>query len=183
MKLKELKENEPLNIIEVSKQYHYPSFIARRPKGSDTYEEKKIKMKVFTDGEIEKQTEETSQNINEYYIGKKKYNYDVDVLKAKNLYFKNHSYVITYLIAAEHMTIGNITGWFDIVKEVSVYLENIKDKKALKEAKRVIKEINNLNSHTDYSSLFGMILSQPTKSEKFETEEISRNVYTLKRTK
>ena len=81
------------------------------------------------------------------------------------------------------MTIGNITGWFDIVKEVSVYLENIKDKKALREAKRVIKEINNLNSHTDYSSLFGMILSQPTKSERFETEEISRNVYTLKKTK
>lgn len=183
MKLKELKENEPLNIIEVSKQYHYPSFIARGPKDSDTFEEKRIKMKVFTDGEIEKQTEETSQNINEYYIGKKKYNYDVDVLKTKNLYFKNHSYVITYLLAAEHMTIGNITGWFDIVKEVSVYLENIKDKKQLKEAKRVIKEINNLNRNTDYSSLFGMILSQPAKSERFETEEISRNVYTLKRTK
>lgn len=65
MKIRELKENEPLNIIEVSKQYHYPSFIARGPKDSDTYEEKKIKMKVFTDGEIEKQTEETSQNINE----------------------------------------------------------------------------------------------------------------------
>lgn len=183
MKLKELKENEPLNIIEVSKQYHYPSFIARGPKDSDTFEEKRIKMKVFTDGEIEKQTEETSQNINEYYIGKKKYNYDVDVLKTKNIYFKNYSYVITYLLAKEFMVKGSVAGWFDVIKDVSIHIENKKDIKALKEAKRVIKEINNLNSHTDYSSLFGMILSQPTKSEKFETEEISRNVYTLKRTK
>lgn len=183
MKIRELKENEPLKVIEVTKQYHYPSFIARGPKDSDTFEEKRIKMKVFTDGEIEKQTEETSQNINEYYIGKKKYNYDVDVLKTKNIYFKNYSYVITYLLAKEFMVKGSVAGWFDVIKDVSIHIENKKDKKALKEAKRVIKEINNLNSHTDYSSLFGMILSQPTKSEKFETEEISRNVYTLKRTK
>lgn len=58
MKLKELKENEPLNIIEVSKQYHYPSFIARGPKDSDTYEEKRIKMKVFTDGKVERESKE-----------------------------------------------------------------------------------------------------------------------------
>ena len=183
MKIRELKENEPLRVIEVAKQYSYPPFIARGPADPDTFEESRIKMKVFTDGEIEKQTEETPQDINKFYIGKRKYNYDVDVLKAKNLYFKNHSYVITYLIAAERMTFGYMTRWVENVKEVSVYLENIKDKKALREAKKVIKEINNLNSHTDYSSLFGMILSQPTKSERFEKEEISKNIYTLKRIK
>ncbi len=185
MKIRELKENEPLKVIEVTN--HFPAWpdpntgkIDENAKGS---EDKRIKTIIITDGEIEKQTEETTQDINEFYIGKSKYHMTVDTLKTKNIYFKNYSYVITYLLAKEFMVKGSVAGWFDIVKEVSVYLENIKDKKALKEAKRVIKEINNLNSHTDYSSLFGMILSQPTKSEKFETEEISRNVYTLKRTK
>lgn len=182
MKIRELKENEPLKVIEVAKQYPYPPFIARGPADPDTFEESRIKMKVFTDGEIEKQTEETSQDINEFYIGKRKYNYDVDVLKAKNLYFKNHSYVITYLIAAERMTFGYMTRWVENVKEVSVYLENIKDKKALREVKRAIKEINNLNRPVEYPS-FGAALSQSTKSERLEQEKISKNIYTLKRTK
>ena len=107
----------------------------------------------------------------------------VDTLETKNIYFKNHSYVITYLLAKEFMVKGSVGGWFDIIKDVSIHIENKKDIKALREAKKVIKEINNLNSHTDYSSLFGMILSQPTKSERFETKEISKNIYTLKRTK
>lgn len=188
MKIRELKENEPLKVIEVTERISSSwcnSFINKTDNEvlAEKDERVKIKTNVITDGEIEKQTEETSQDINEFYIGKRKYNYDVDVLKAKNLYFKNHSYVITYLIAAERMTFGYMTRWVENVKEVSVYLENIKDKKALREAKKVIKEINNLNSHTDYSSLFGMILSQPTKSERLETEKISKNIYTLKRTK
>ena len=185
MKIRELKENEPLKVTRVT--YHFPAWpdpsTGKVDKDAKPIEDERIKTIIFTDGEIEKQTEETFQSIDEFYIGKSKYHMTVDTLETKNIYFKNHSYVITYLIAAEHMTIGNITGWFDIVKEISVYLDNIKDKKQLKEAKRVIKEIDNLNRNTDYSSLFGMILSQPTKSERFETEEISKNVYTLKRTK
>ena len=58
MKIRELKENEPLKVIEVTIQYHYPSFIARGPKDSDTYEEKRIKMKVFTDGKVERESKE-----------------------------------------------------------------------------------------------------------------------------
>ncbi len=152
-------------------------------KDAKPIEDKRIKTIIITDGEIEKQTEETTQDINEFYIGKSKYQMTVDTLKIKNIYFKNHSYVITYLLAKEFMVKGNVGGWFDVIKDVSVHIENKKDIKALREAKKVIKEINNLNSHTDYSSLFGMILSQPTKSERFETKEISKNIYTLKRTK
>ena len=77
----------------------------------------------------------------------------------------------------------NLTAYSNENVEYVDNIENKKDIKALREAKKVIKEINNLNSHTNYSSLFGMILSQPTKSERFETKEISKNIYTLKRTK
>lgn len=185
MKIRELKENESLEVTRVT--YHFPAWpdpsTGKVDKDAKPIEDKRIKTIIFTDGEIEKQTEETTQDINEFYIGKSKYQMTVDTLKIKNIYFKNHSYVITYLLAKEFMVKGSVGGWFDIIKDVSIHIENKKDIKALREAKKVIKEINNLNSHTDYSSLFGMILSQPTKSERFETKEISKNAYTLKRTK
>ena len=183
MKIRELKENEPLKVIEVIKHLIIPASPGKIDEETKVIEDERIKTIIFTDGEIEKQTEEASQSIDEYYIGKSKYHMTVDTLKIKNIYFKNHSYVITYLLAKEFMVKGSVGGWFDIIKDVSIHIENKKDIKALREAKKVIKEINNLNSHTDYSSLFGMILSQPTKSERFETKEISKNIYTLKRTK
>ncbi len=183
MKIRELKENEPLKVIEVTKHLTVPTSPGKIDEETKVIEDERIKTIIFTDGEIEKQTEEASQSIDEYYIGKFKYQMTVDTLKIKNIYFKNHSYVITYLLAKEFMVKGRVRGWFDVIKDVSVHIENKKDIKALREAKKVIKEINNLNSHTDYSSLFGMILSQPTKSERFETKEISKNIYTLKRTK
>ena len=185
MKIRELKENEPLKVTRVT--YHFPAWpdpsTGKVDKDAKPIEDERIKTIIITDGEIEKQTEETSQSIDEFYIGKSKYQMTVDTLETKNIYFKNHSYVITYLLAKEFMVKGSVGGWFDIIKDVSIHIENKKDIKALREAKKVIKEINNLNSHTDYSSLFGMILSQPTKSERFETKEISKNIYTLKKTK
>lgn len=186
MKFTELKENEPLEVIEITNHIVFPRFpnptTGKRDIDSDIVsEDKRIQMRIFTDGEIEKESEETSQNIDEYYIGKKKYQYDVDTLKTKKVYFKNHSYVITYLIANEFMTIGNARGWFDVVKEVSIYLKNPKDKKALKCAKQAIREIENHNNSVDYSSLFGMLFSQGKGLQKFETEKISKNVYSLKK--
>lgn len=181
MKIRELKENESLEVIEVTMKPNNTDIFDSVLSDSDTGEYSRIKMRILTDGEIERQTEEISQDINEFYIGKSKYQMTVDTLETKNIYFKNHSYVITYLLAKEFMVKGSVRGWFDIIKDVSIHIENKKDIKALREAKKVIKEINNLNSHTDYSSLFGMILSQPTKSERFETKEISKNIYTLKK--
>ena len=79
------------------------------------------------------------------------------------------------------MTVGNVHGWFDVIKEVSIYLQNPKDKKSLKCAKQAIREIANHNNSVDYSSLFGMLFSQGKELQKFETEKISKNVYSLKK--
>ena len=180
MKIRELKENEPLKVIEVTKNFpawQNPSNgkIDKEAKG---FEDKRIKTIIITDGEIEKQTEEASQSIDEYYIGKSKYHMTVDTLETKNIYFKNHSYVITYLLAKEFMVKGHVRGWFDVIKDVSIYLENGKDKKALREAKRFIKQINECNDYTNYLSSWGLQLPQDEGLEK-----ISKNAYTLKRTK
>lgn len=178
MKFQELKENEPLKVIEVSKHIPTPIFDAKNP---SYIEFKHIQMEIFTDGVVEKESETTSKNIEEYYIKKRKY--DLDTLKTKNIYFKNHSYVITYLIAKEWMKVGHIIGWFDVIKDVSIFLQNSKDKQALKSAKRVIRDIENRNKRADYSSIIGMIASQCGGLKKFEMEEVSKNVYSLKKVK
>lgn len=178
MKIRELKENEPLKVIEVTKHLTVPTSPVKENEKSKVIEDEHIKTIIFTDGEIEKQTEEASQSIDEYYIGKSKYHMTVDTLETKNIYFKNHSYVITYLLAKEFMVKGHVRGWFDVIKDVSIYLENGKDKKALREAKRFIKQINECNDYTNYLSSWGLQLPQDEGLEK-----ISKNAYTLKRTK
>lgn len=180
MKIRELKENEPLKVTRVT--YHFPAWpdpsTGKVDKDAKPIEDERIKTIIFTDGEIEKQTEETSQSIDEYYIGKSKYHMTVDTLETKNIYFKNHSYVVTYLLAKEFRAIHNGGGWFDVIKDVSVHLENKNDKKALREAKRFIKQINECNDYTNYLSIWGLQLPEDERLEK-----ISKNAYTLKRTK
>ena len=180
MKIRELKENEPLKVTRVT--YHFPAWpdpsTGKVDKDAKPIEDERIKTIIFTDGEIEKQTEEASQNIEEYYIGKSKYHMTIDTKKKKNIYFKNHSYVVTYLLAKEFRAIHNGGGWLDVIKDVSIHLENKNDKKALREAKRFIKQINECNDYTNYLSIWGLQLPQDE-----ELEKISKNAYTLKRTK
>ena len=177
MKFNELKENEPLEIIEVTNHMLVPGIHSQLIE----IEDKQIQMKVFTDGEIEKESEETSQPIKEYYINKRKYKHKVDTLKTKNIYFKNHSYVIVYTIAKEFRIINNIRGWFNIEKDVSIYLKNPKDKNALKSAKQVIKEIANHNRRINYSSVLSLYLSRTKPLQQYNPKTISKNVYNLKK--
>lgn len=180
MKIRELKENEPLKVTRVT--YHFPAWpdpsTGKVDKDAKPIEDERIKTIIFTDGEIEKQTEEASQSIDEYYFGKSKYHMTVDTLETKNIYFKNHSYVVTYLLAKEFRAIHNGGGWLDVIKDVSIHLENKNDKKALREAKRFIKQINECNDYTNYLSSWGLQLPEDEGLEK-----ISKNAYTLKRTK
>lgn len=181
MKIRELKENEPLKVIEVIKHLIIPASPGKIDEETKVIEDERIKTIIITDGEIEKQTEETSQSIDKFYIGKSKYHMTIDSLKTKNIYFKNYSYVITYLLAKEFMVKGSVAGWFDVIKDVSVHIENKKDIKALREAKKVTKEINYNDIRVNYTSLLALVLWQWYVPEKFKPEEISKNVYTLKK--
>lgn len=170
MKIQELKEDSPLAIIEV---------IDHVLSANDEW--KRIYMSVFTDGEILKESEEKVESIDEYYFGKQKYKCSVDTLKSKNIYFKNHNYVITYLIAQEWTRVGNIGGWFDIIKDVSIYMKNPKDRKTLKMIRQVIRQNEERARSVDYSSLFAMLFGQTKGFETFEPKKISKNVYTLRK--
>ena len=81
------------------------------------------------------------------------------------------------------MTIVNTTGCFNVIKDVSIYLQNPKDRKALKCAKQVIKEIATQNNVIANSSLFGILFSQEEELQNFEIEKLSKNVYSLKKSK
>ena len=185
MRIKELRENEPLEVIEVYNHIEYAPFRDPKPT-SDIIEDepniiseyKRIKMEIYTDGEIVNESKETTKNIKEYYIGKRRYHYDVDTLKTKNVYLKNHSYVITLLIASEPMTCGRVHGWFDFVRDFSVYLNDRKDKSALKEAKHVLRAIEYFNISADYSSLFEMSFPKNNNFEKPKSD-----THILKKTK
>lgn len=189
MKFIELKENETLEMVEVYSHVMFPGlnkeknpeeYMARYDESS---EYGRIKTKVFTDGKIDTEGDEFVEDIYEFYIGENKYPYNVDVLKGKNISFKDYSYVITYLIANEFTSVGNVRGWFDVIKEVTVYLKNPKDIKSLINAKRAIKEIAKNNQSVDRSSIYGTILSKGVGLKTFETQEIADNVYTLTKKK
>ena len=187
MKIKELREGQPLEVVEVAKNIVYLELsklfegeIDEVPENVDVV--KRIQMKIFTDGEIDKETDEITKNIDEYYLDKRKYQSDVDTLKTKNIYFKNYSYVIVYLLASEVVNIGNINDRFDVIKDVSIYLNNSKDKDSLRNAKNQIKEIEKNNNIYNYSSLFGLLFSKGRIKKNIELEELRNKVYTLKKT-
>lgn len=183
MKIRKLKENEPLEVIEVTMKSDNTDIFDSVLSDFDTVEYSRIKMRILTDGEIERQTEETSQDINEFYIGKNKYQFDVNTLKTKKLYFKNYSYIIAYLVSTEYRQFGTIPRKFDIVNDVSIYLKNEKDKNALICAKQMIKDFVISNNSSDNFHLFATALSQTDGLERLDINEISKNIYTLKRTK
>lgn len=141
MKYKELKENEPLEIMEIIQYVKISNFNNKKANDDNIIEHKQVQTRIFTDGEIVKEIDEENKAIEDFNIDKHQSSASIE--KTKKVYFKNHTYVITILLAEEFKKNEHINGFFDIIKDISIYLENTKDKKTLKEVKKVIKEITN----------------------------------------
>ncbi len=182
MKIKELKEGQPLKTEDVIKIFTIPAFSGVEP---TPQRETVVTSKFITDGELVMSSGNPEEKIEEYYIGRKKYDYPVNRLRKRNLYFQNYTYIIEYVVAREWKTIGHVHGWFDIVEDIKVYLENTKDKQALRTAKKVINERDRIARSTDYSSVLSSLLGprMPESQRKYEFEKTSPNVYTLKKPK
>lgn len=164
----ELKDGMPLEVIEAS---HYnidwPNVIPTR------VERPKIKTIVYTDGEIFKESEVETSNIEGYYFGTKKYDGKVEVLKRKQIFIKNHTFVVVYITAKESKIVGNVGGLFDVIKEVKIYLKDTNDKKALQSARAVIENNKSFSRNIDYSSPLTMELSRVTNSRKMLCRQIN----------
>lgn len=182
MKIQTLKENEPLKIIDATNHNYglIPPYISEEE--AERYETKEIKTLVFTDGEVVGETKEPDEKIESYYIGRRKYE-NVDTLKRRNLHIRNHSYVITYLLANEFFKLPHGGGWFFVTKDINVYLENPKDKDALKAAKQALAAISKSNRSVDTSDIFSMLSGGKINPKKYETERVTDDVYTLKKKK
>ncbi len=180
MKYKILKENEPLDIATAIEYQVVPSAPGR--KDPRIAEITKISTNVFTDGSIVKE-EENTYDFTGYYYDKQKTPHHFDNIKLKTIYFKDHSYVIVYLIREEYGKRGNVAGLFNVIADIRVYLKKTEDKKALKEVKAIIKEIERVNNSTNYTSVFTSMFGPQEGIKKFEPQEVSEGVYTLKRIK
>ncbi len=180
MRYKILKENEPLDIATAIEYQVVPSAPGR--KDSRIAEITKISTNVFTDGSIVKE-EENTYGFTGYYYDKQKTPHHFDNIKLKTIYFKDHSYVIVYLIREEYGKRGNVAGLFNVIADIRVYLKEPEDKKALKEVKTAIKEIERVNNSTNYTSVFTAMFGPQEKMQKFEPSEVSEGIYTLKRIK
>lgn len=178
MKYQILSENQPLEMTEVTEVVRIPSCLG---KNLGTIENTQIQNIIFTDGILKKEDYATETPIEEYKIRDKRYNYHVDTLKTKNVYLEDYSYVVKYTVAREFTRVGNIGGWFNVIRDVNIYLKNPKDKEALKKAKKTIKMIQYRLSQVDYSSIFNMIMYRDSKE--FQFEQARNNIYTLKRHK
>lgn len=162
MKIKELKENESLEVIRITKHFRRPDYplglvkeedsIANMTKdnNSNFYEEDRIQTKIYTDGEIVTESDEVTEGITEFFINDKinieKYSDPIDTIRKRKVSLKNYSYVVVYLITNivttyEMMSGRKIKGRFNVVGDVTIYLKDLKDRQSLKKAKEIIKTI------------------------------------------
>lgn len=183
MKIKELKENEQLKMDNVSLHVDIPGVIGRDERELSIAELERIKMILFTDAKIVCEGEVATESINQYVINGKKYDHDVDTLKTTQLYLDDYSYAITYLISSEWTRFGNIDGWFEVIRDITIYLKDINDRKALPEAKKIIKMIEKYSKRVNFSSFRKYLSTSIVEANDHGFEGVKKNIYILKRDK
>ena len=183
MKIKELKENEQLKMDNVSLHVDIPGVIGRDERELSIAELERIKMILFTDAKIVREGEVATESINQYVINGKKYDHDVDTLKTTQLYLDDYSYAITYLISSEWTRFGNIDGWFEVIRDITIYLKDINDRKALPEAKKIIKMIEKYSKRVNFSSFRKYLSTSIVEANDHGFEGVKKNIYILKRDK
>ena len=177
-----------INVLELDKAiYHYNGFPdpnGRKPNSKEKLPKPKkspevrVDMKVYTDGEIIQTIEGEPEPIKEYYIGKIKYNREVDTLVKKKVYIKNASYILVVTVAKYGTWIGeNGLGWFDFIQNAEIFLNNPKDKVALRKARETILEIS---GSPRYNSIFDALFNRSKTISDLNYKKIDNNVYQLK---
>lgn len=163
-------------LVEISKRIKCPSAPGTKSELNE-YEYPKVLTKIYTDGQIVKVDEPLEENIKEHYIGKEKYTHSVDKKKTRKVHLKNHTYAVVYTLAEEFVTIGNIHGFFKVVKDVTIYVNNNRDLTALRKANKTIQMIADNNRSIDYSSVFSMVFTIEQAPKKMEYEHQQENIY------
>ena len=179
MKYSILTEFDPLRLEQVFSRMSYGMIDDKKWEGLL----RRLSMEVYTDGEIGYETKEVQTEIDEYYLGKIKYKYPVDLVCKKSIYLKNHSYAITIKYSFEPKFGKYVIGWHRVPKEVKVYVANPEDKDALIEARNLLKKINNQSRGSNNRGYYNSKEVMKNYRNRLVTEQVSDEVYIVKRTK
>ena len=170
------------NTIEFDKVlYHFEGFppLSEEDAKPVVTPEVKVDTKIYTDGEIIKVTESSKEPISEYFIGKIKYDRPVDTLIKRKAYIKNASFILVVTVAEDKIEIGaHGVGVFNVIKDTEIFLNNKKDKKALKKARETILAISG-DSH--YESIFDILFRKNNINSDLDYEKENDSVYRLKK--
>ena len=116
--ISELKKGEAIRLIECSKQNNIV-----------------IKSGLITDGDVVCEIDKTHENIKHLYLDGNKYD-NIDTFKTRNIILDNYSYAIRVLLT-------NCDKNDFVLKNVEVFLKDIKDKKALAKVSSILTKIDN----------------------------------------
>lgn len=178
MKKQEFTSDGVLELVEVSLRRRIPKMLCCP---ESEFDDVKIQTKIYTDGEVVQVGEPEEENIAEYFIDGKKYTHQVDKLRRTKIYLRDYSYAVVYTLGEEFLTVGNVSGFFKVVKDTKVFLKDMRDLTAMRKAKKTIQMINENNRSANYDSLFSMLMTGNTSPRKMEYEKYNKNVYTLKK--
>ena len=174
---KELKPGTPLELVEAIRYSKVPNLPGKKDK-EQIIEIPIVQSVLFTDGTIVKTDEvvKESNRINIEGIKEQK----INIKKTKYVYLTNFTYAVVFLIAKEDLIMQNCGGTFDTVKNVSIYLNDKQDKKAIEKVRQVLK-LNAKNSEKiDTSSVFSLAISEAIGKVKSCGKEVSKNIYLVK---
>jgi len=170
------------NTVELDKVlYHFEGFppLSEEEPEPVVTPEVMVDTKIYTDGEIIRVVESSKEPISEYFIGKIKYDRPVDTLIKRKAYVKNASYILVVTVAEDKVRIGTHgVGFFDVIKDTEIFLNNKKDKKALKKARETLMAISG-SSH--YDNIFAALFRKNSTSNDLDYEKANDSVYTLKK--
>lgn len=139
--------------------------------------EDRINTIILTDGELIETTISEPEPINEYYIGKTKYEYPVDTLNKKRVVIKNARYILAVTFVNRVVRIGTHGfGWLKTIDDTEIFLNNKKDKDALKKAKETVMSIS-----CQPKTVLEATLGRNTNVFNLNYESVAKNVYQLKR--
>lgn len=178
MKKNEFSTDGAIELVEVSLRRRIPKMLCCP---ESEFDDVKIETKIYTDGKVVSLGETKEENISEYFIDGTKYTHQVDKLKRTKVYLKDYSYAVVYTLGEEFLTVGNVSGFFKVIKDIKVYLRDTKDLSSIRRAKKTIQMVRDNNRSVNYDSLFNMLLSRNTSPKKMEYEKFNKNVFTLKK--
>ena len=176
-----------IEIDEVNRKYQIAAFAKDDGKIDTSMIDRvdnKIKTIIYTDGKVIKVEKSEPIPISEYFIDKKKYNYEVNQLVKKRLYIEDATYIVKVNLAEEILDFESRgrkgRGNFYVITSSELLVKDKKDKEAIRKAKETVKSIK-ANSR-EFNSVWDVLFKKKANNEfTLEYESTQEDIYQLKR--